>query len=154
MLRRKSVKLENLLKKILNAKHTVIEDFNIVTNDEGTDILEVNIRPYKSFQNLCPICGKKCSIYDKNSTRRSWWALDFTGVIVKPFSNTYRVIYPKYGVKTAAFPWTFHDSGFTKDVEMTATYLAMNINKSVAAKYLRCDWHSTIRCISRVIQYL
>ena len=82
MLRRKSVKLENLLKKILNAKHTVIEDFNIVTNDEGTDILEVNIRPYKSFQNRCPICGKKCSIYDKNSTRRSWRALDFVGVIV------------------------------------------------------------------------
>ena len=72
MLRRKTVKLDNLLKKILNAKHTVIEDFNIVTNDEGTDILEVNIRPYKSFQNRCPICGKKCSIYDKNSTRRSW----------------------------------------------------------------------------------
>ena len=82
MLRRKSVKLENLLKKILNAKHTVIEDFNIVTNDEGTDILEVNIRPYKSFQNRCPICGKKCSIYDKNLTRRSWRALDFAGVIV------------------------------------------------------------------------
>ena len=40
--------------------------------DEGADILEVNIRPYKSFQNRCPICGKKCSIYDKNSTRRSW----------------------------------------------------------------------------------
>ena len=72
MLRRKTVKLDNLLKKILNAKHTVIEDFNIVTNDEGTDILEVNIRPYKSFQNRCLICGKKCSIYDKNSTRRSW----------------------------------------------------------------------------------
>ena len=69
MLRRKSVKFENLLKKILNAKHTVIEDFNIVTNDEGTDILEVNIRPDKSFQNRCPICGKQCSIYDKNSTR-------------------------------------------------------------------------------------
>ena len=53
------------INKLLNVKHTVIEDFNIVTNDEGTDILEVNIRPYKSFQNRCPICGKKCSIYDK-----------------------------------------------------------------------------------------
>jgi hypothetical protein len=30
----------------------------------------------------------------------------------------------------------------------------MNTNKSVAAKYLRCDWHSIIRCISRVRQYL
>ena len=37
---------------------------------------------------------------------------------------------------------------------MTTTYLAMNIDKSVAAKYLRCDRHSIIRCISRVRQYL
>ena len=62
---KKIVSVITLLKNILNVKHTIIEDFNIVTNDEGTDILEVNIRPYKSFQNRCPICGKKCSIYDK-----------------------------------------------------------------------------------------
>ena len=119
---KKIVSVITLLKYILNVKHTIIEDFNIVSNDEGTDILEANIRPYKSFQNRCPICGKKCSIYDKNSTRRSWRALDFAGVIVKLFSNTCRVICPKHGVKTAAVPWAFHDSGFTKDFEMTATY--------------------------------
>ena len=33
---------------------------------------------------------------------------------------------------------------------MTATFLAMNINKSIAAAYLRCDWHTIMRCISRV----
>lgn len=48
----RELKWSQLLKKLLNVKHTVIEDFNIVIKDEGTDILEVNIRPYKSFQNV------------------------------------------------------------------------------------------------------
>ncbi len=33
---------------------------------------------------------------------------------------------------------------------MTATFLAMNINKNVVAEYLRCDWHIIMKCISRV----
>ena len=32
---------------------------------------------------------------------------------------------------------------------MTATFLAMSINKKVTAEYLRCDWHTIMRCISR-----
>ncbi len=32
---------------------------------------------------------------------------------------------------------------------MIATFLAMNINKKVVAEYLRCDWHTIMRCISR-----
>ena len=37
---------------------------------------------------------------------------------------------------------------------MTATFLAMNIDKKVAAEYLRCDWHSIMSCISRVREEL
>ena len=43
---------------------------------------------------------------------------------------------------------------FTQDFDLTATYLAMNINKSVAAKYMRCDWKTIMRCISRTRLYL
>ena len=51
-------------------------------------------------------------------------------------------------------PWSYPGSRFTKDFDMTATFLAMNINKKVAAEYLRCDRHTIMRCISRVREVL
>ena len=41
-------------------------------------------------------------------------------------------------------------SRFAKDFDMTATFLAMNINKKVVAEYLRSDWYTIMRSISRV----
>ncbi len=35
-----------------------------------------------------------------------------------------------------------------------ATFLAMNINRSLAAEFLRCDWHTVMRCISRARNFL
>ena len=37
---------------------------------------------------------------------------------------------------------------------MMATFLAMNINRSVASELLRCDWHTVMRCILRAKDYL
>ena len=55
----------------------------------------------------------------------------------------------EHGIKTASVPWSYPGSRFTKDFDMTATFLAMSINKKVTAEYLRCDWHTIMRCISR-----
>ncbi|MGN1393790.1 MAG: transposase [Succinivibrionaceae bacterium] len=65
-----------------------------------------------------------------------------------------RVYCPEHGVITESVPWAFPDSRFTKDFDLTATFLAMNINKAVASEYMRCDWHTIIRCITRAREYL
>lgn len=35
-----------------------------------------------------------------------------------------------------------------------AAFFAMKINKSAAARLLQCDWHTIMRCISRVREFL
>ena len=70
------------------------------------------------------------------------------------YSFTKRVCCKEHGIKTASVPWSYPGSRFTKDFDMIATFLAMNINKKVAAEYLRCDWHTIMRCISRVREVL
>ena len=60
----------------------------------------------------------------------------------------------EHGIRTASVPWSYPGSRFTKDFDMTATFLAMNINKKVAAEYLWCDRHTIMRCISRVREVL
>lgn len=145
----------NVLKKLLSVNNCVINSYEFVTDDNGVTTLKVFVRPHKHHSNLCPICGKKCSVYDRNQHCRKWRDLDSSnGTIVEIYSQTQRICCPEHGVKTASVPWAFSDSGFTKNFDLMATFLAMNINRSVAAQYLRCDWHTIMRCISRTRAYI
>lgn len=80
--------------------------------------------------------------------------MDLGCLVVELYSYTKRVCCKEHGIKTASVPWSYPGSRFTKDFDMTATFLAMNIDKKVAAEYLRCDWHSIMSCISRVREEL
>ena len=144
-----------LLKDLLSVNHCVIESYDLVTNDNGVKTLKVHLHPLKSYSDRCPGCGKRCPVYDRSPNYRKWRDLDSSnGVIVELYSKTQRICCKEHGIKTASVPWAFKDSGFTTTFDLMATFLAMNINKSVAAQYLRCDWHTIMRCISRVREFL
>ena len=148
------VSASTVLKKFANVNHSVIDSYEFTQNVNGEDILKINLHPYKTYANRCPVCGCRCKVYDRSKCTRMWRALDCGGVIIELYSPTCRVDCPEHGVKTASVPWAFHDSGFTKDFDMMATFLAMNINRSVTAEFLRCDWHTVMRCISRARAYI
>ncbi len=143
-----------LLKKFASVNNSKLLSYDLTQNSLGEDVLQLKIRPYKSHSNKCPYCGMRCPIYDRNTNERKWRALDCGGIIVELYSCTLRIDCPQHGIVTASVPWAFHDSGFTKDFDMMATFLALNINRSVASQILRCDWHTIMRCISRAKNYL
>ena len=143
-----------LLKKFANVNHCVIDSFEFVTNAANVATLKIHLHPLKSYSDRCPVCGKRCPVYDVSTTECKWRALDFGGIIAELYYCTKRVECPEHGVKTASVPWAFNGSRFTKDFDMMATFLALNINRSVAAKLLRCDWHTIMRCISRAREFL
>lgn len=143
-----------LLKKFANVNHCVIDSFEFVTNAANIATLKIHLHPLKSYSDRCPVCGKRCPVYDVSTTECKWRALDFGGIIAELYYCTKRVECPEHGVKTASVPWAFNGSRFTKDFDMMATFLALNINRSVAAKLLRCDWHTIMRCISRAREFL
>jgi len=148
------VSASTLLKKFANVNHSVIDSYEFEQNFQEEVILKINLHPQKAYSNCCPVCGCRCKVYDRSPDTRMWRALDCGGIIIELHSPTCRVKCPLHGVKTASVPWAFHDSGFTKDFDMMATFLAMNINRSVAAEFLRCDWHTVMRCISRARNFL
>ena len=148
------VSANTLIKNALNVKHCVVDNYNFYQRPAGVVTLEVDLHPLKTYADRCPFCGKRCPVYDRNRYPKKWRALDFGGIIVELYACTQRINCKEHGVVVASVPWAFHDSSFTKDFDLTATYLAMNINKSVAAKYMRCDWKTIMRCISRTRLYL
>ena len=148
------VSIAKIFKAILNVNNVVIDNIELAVTDNGVKVLKIDLHPTKAHANRCPHCGKRYPVYDRSLTKRKWRALDFGGMVVELYYATQRVCCKEHRVVVASVPWAFHDSGFTKDFDLQATYIALNINKSVAASYMRCDWKTIMRCISRARAYL
>lgn len=153
----------SLLKAALNVKDVVVFNVDIQTDkrtrlgdiyDETSFIFDV--RPYKKSENICPHCGRVCPRYDQGNYEeaRCWRALDWGANKVYLRSKTHRVACPDHGVVTAAVPWAFADSRFTKNFDLTVTWLASRLSKSDIAFYMDIDWKTVGRCIRRTLDHI
>lgn len=139
-----------LCKKLINVKDLIVEHCNFYDDKYGVHHLRVQARPAKRHINDCPYCGKSCPGYDKPAkNNKVWRGLDFGGIIVEIESSTHRIKCPEHGVVTASVPWAYPNSSFTKDLDMTATWMAKYLPISAVSKYLRIDWETVGHCIKR-----
>ena len=145
-----------LLKKIIGVKDVVVTDAEIYSDHDGVTHLTIDARPNSWNRNKCPFCGrKKLPGYDRPSqSLRVWRGLDLGGVMVDIRSQTNRIICPEHGVVTADVPWAYPNSGFTKDFDMTVSWLAKYLPRSNVSEYMRIDWKTVGKCISRSLHDL
>lgn len=148
--------INKVLKKFTGVNEIRINSLNLDKTADGSDKLVIHVEPYRSKQCRCPLCnnGKKLPRYDSKNNLCTWRALDCGGVIVELQSNTPRVTCPVHGVVTAAVPWAFHKSRFTKDFDLTVTWMAKALCKSAVSQYMRISWATVGRCITRTRNYL
>ena len=144
-----------LLKKIINVNGVVVEDFRFYDDMDGVKHLRISVRPNAWHQNDCPYCHKRCSGYDQPSRfPKIWRGLDFGGILVEIEHHTHRVFCPEHGVVTAEVPWAYPNSRFTKDFDMTVTWLAEYLPRSAVSNYMRIDWETVGKCVSRSLNDL
>lgn len=141
-----------LCKKLLNVKNVVVESHDFYTDIAGAQHLRIQARPDKWHQCRCPYCGKKCP-KDGVSVkgRRQWRSLDFGSILVEIESDTQRINCPEHGRIVADVPWAYPGSRFTKDFDLTVGWLAVYLPRSVVSEYMRIDWKTVGRCVSRTL---
>lgn len=141
-----------LCKKILNVKNIVVEDCDIYDDALGVRHLEMKVRPSKSAECRCPVCGKKCP-KDGLSVRenRTWRSLNYGPVEAQIKGYTQRIKCPDHGSIVADVPWAYPGSRFTKDFDLTVGWLAVYLPKSAIAEYMQIDWETVGRCVSRTL---
>ena len=137
---------KKIIKTILNVKHTVIDDMEIMPNGD----IQIMVHPTKGEQCRCGKCGRKVTRYDKGSSSRFWRACDWNTHKVYIVADLPRVVCPEHGVVAAAVPWARHNSRFTKEFEELATWLSLYCNKTTVASFLRISWNTIGPIISRV----
>ncbi len=141
-----------IFKKVLNVKHTVVTDAAFFTDSDGVNHLKIYARPDKWHENDCPVCHKSCPRYDsQNHHSRVWRGLDWGGTLVEVVGHTHRIHCPKHGILTADIPWAYPDSGFTREFDMSVSWLACHLPKSAVSEYMRIDWETVGRCVHRAV---
>ena len=147
--------VNTLCKSILNVKNTVIESYNLFSDEDGVKHIRIKARPNKWHENDCPFCHKSCPVYDKHSTGPTTWrGLDWGGIIVEVEYRTHRIICPEHGVYVAEVPWAYPGSRFTKDFDLTVAWLASYLPRSTASYFMRVDWKTVGRCVNRALNDL
>ena len=146
------VSANTLCKKLLNVKHSVIEDANFYLDQDGVSHLRIRARTDKWHHDDCPFCHRRCPRYDQRIEHpRTWRSLDFGSTIVEVEGWTHRIECPKHGVVTAYVPWAYPGSGFTRDLDLTVGWLAAYLPRSVVSEYMRIDWETVGRCVNRTL---
>jgi len=141
-----------LCNKLLNVKGTVVLGHDFYSDQGGVKHLRIKARPNKWNQNKCPFCNKVCPGYDRTvNPHRLWRGLDWGGIIVEIEADTNRVNCPNHGIVTAMVPWAYPGSGFTKEFDLTVAWLATYLPRSTVSNYMRIDWATVGRCISRTL---
>lgn len=147
--------IQSLVKSMLGVKQIHVDDVKLVEDADGVVHLKIYLRPHKSHSDRCPICGRRCSGYDApNSNYTVWRDLDCNGVIVELYYRTHRIECKKHGVQTAAVPWAYHNSRFTKRFDLQVAWLSRKLSKSALAELMRIDWKTVGRCVSRALNVL
>ena len=145
-----------VIKQFLSVNSIVLEDIEIEEHSsDGQPCLVLKVKPYKRKANLCPHCGQPCPFYDTHLVApRRWRALDMGALRCYIEYRVRRVECPEHGVSTAAVPWAFHNSRFTKEFEFQTTWLSKELSKTGVAKFMRIDWKTVGRCVKRAFDRL
>ena len=118
-------------------------------SDGGAVQVEVALRQRRL---ACPHCGY--STRARRDTRPVWsnWRhLDMGRWQVRIYAGLCRLTCPVHGVVVQAVPFARHHSGFTRDFDDVAAFLATKTDKTTVARLLRIDWDTVGRICQRVV---
>jgi transposase len=118
--------------------------------EEEREAFVVWVRPNHRERRRCAECGRRCPLYDKGPGRRRWRGLDLGATRVYLEADSPRVRCAVHGVHVAAVPWARARSGFTRQMEQQAAWLAVHTSATAVSQLLRVAWRTVGRIVRTV----
>ena len=155
----------SILKHMRNFNEVHIEEYKLVevqrtkygeTFEQLT--LEVNVRPIKRLQRICPHCLKEgnkrqCPGYDhKREEPSKWRTLNCFGVPTYLVYRPQRISCPVHNVVTEYIPWADGTSRFTSEFNDFVAFLTCRAPMSVIAELNNISWETVANCTGRVLE--
>lgn len=138
---------KSILRILLNIKGAIVDGFAF----ENDAALTVHVHLVKREQWRCPICGKRCGVYDHATKESFWRSMDFGPVPVRIGAQVPRISCPEHGVLTARVPWADAGSRFTTDFAFSAAWMVKGgLSRKRVSQWLHIDWKTVGRLIKLV----
>jgi transposase len=115
------------------------------------DVVTVWVRPQQRVMS-CPYCDfcTRCR-YDTREVDSSWRHLDLGGRVCVLKLRRRRLRCPEHGVLAESVPFARPGSGFTRDFEELAVWLATKCDKKTVAAFCRVTWRTVGAMCSRIV---
>ena len=138
---------KSILLRLLNIKGAKVDGIDF----EDDAAMTVHVHLVKREQWRCPVCGRRCGVYDHASAESFWRGMDFGPVPVRIGAALPRVNCPAHGVLTARVPWAGAESRFTTDFAFSAAWMFKGgLSRKRISEWLKVDFKTVGRLIRRV----
>lgn len=135
-----------LLNRLLSLPRTRVREVEL----RGAEVV-VWVRPWQRVLS-CPLCGFRTPHrYDTREVDSSWRHLDLGGRVCTLKLRRRRLSCPEHGVLAESVPFARPGSGFTRDFEDLAVWLATKCDKTTVATFCRVTWRTVGAMCSRVV---
>jgi transposase len=142
------MRIQTVVRRLLGLQDLRVTE---VTFDDAALAVFVDVELRRSSL-VCPRCHRRHRVGGYDSRPRTWRHLD-----LGPFE-----VHLRYGIRrfpcprcravvTEVVPWATFDSGFTRDFEDLAAFMAQQTNKTATSRLLRIAWPTVGRIVSRTV---
>lgn len=118
----------------------------------GVDAVVVDIEPRSNSRPICPICGKRCSIYDTQEARLFEY-VPLWGFQVffrySPRRSNCRV----HGALVERIPWANGKEQLTNTYKVFLARWARRLSWKETADIFKTSWDSVLRAVKYVVEY-
>ena len=116
------------------------------------DALIIDIEPRRNSRPICPECGLRCTVYDRQPPRL------FEYLPIWSFKAFFRyaprrVKCPEHGVKVEALPWSHGKERTTLSYQLFLSRWAKRLSWLETAKVFETSWDSVFRAVKMVVDY-
>jgi transposase len=140
------VRATTLLNRLLCIPKVTVRDVDI-----ADDRVRVGVRPQRRRMR-CPYCPfTTVHRYDTREVDSSWRHLDLGGRVCVLTLRRRRLRCPEHGVLVEAVDFARPGSGFTRDFEDLAAWLATKTDKSTVSVFCRVTWRTVGAICGRVV---
>lgn len=139
--------VKSILLRLLNIKGAKVDGVDF----EDDAAMTVHVHLVKREQWRCPVCGRRCGVYDHATAESFWRSMDFGPVPVRIGARLPRINCPAHGVLTARVPWADAESRFTTDFAFAAAWMFKGgLSRKRISEWLKIDFKTVGRLIKRV----
>jgi len=143
--------IKTLLNKVERFKSFVYGSTSVQLVD-GVEALIIDIKPRRNSRPVCPECGKRRNIYDRQPPRLFEYLPVWTFKVFFRYPPR-RVNCPDHGVKVEALPWSYGKERTTFAYQVYLARWAKRLSWKEVAHIFETSWDTVFRAVAFVVDY-